>query len=141
MSRREAFTRLLAGISADLAAYAALATLLEQQFRAIVAHDAQGLQAVGATVLERVAELDRRRAERVALVQALGVHGGERPVERVFEQLPPAARETALQAWMTLEARLHVCRDRNTRNCELLMGQRARLAELDGGEADTYAPA
>lgn len=141
MTRRDAYRRLLAGINADLGAYAALAELLEKQFRALLAHDAMALQALGPSIEARVAELDRRRAERVELAAALGAGDAPKPVERVLEPLPPATREIALQAWRTLETRLQVCRHKNTRNCELLTGQQAHLAQLKGGEADTYAPA
>ncbi|WP_164963672.1 flagellar protein FlgN [Rubrivivax sp. JA1026] len=141
MNRRDAYRRLLAGISADLAAYAGLEELLEQQFHALLAHDAKTLQALGARIETLVADLDLRRAERVELAAALGAGEPPRPVERLLEVLPPATREAALQAWRTLETRLQQCRRRNTRNCELLMGQHARLIQLNGGESDTYAPA
>lgn len=141
MTRRDAYRRLLAGINADLGAYAALADLLEKQFHALLAHDARTLQALGARIEALVADLDLRRAERVELVAALGAGDAPKPVERVLEPLPAATREAALQAWRTLETRLQACRRKNTRNCELLMGQHAHLVQLKGGEADTYAPA
>lgn len=141
MNRRDAYRRLLAGISADLGAYAGLAELLDKQFHALLAHDAKTLPALGARIEALVADLDLRRVERVELVAALGTGDEPKPVERALEPLPPATREAALQTWRTLEARLQVCRGKNKRNCELLMGQHARLVQLNGGEADTYAPA
>jgi len=140
VNRREAYRRLLAGISADLGAYAALSDLLEKQFHALLAHDAKTLQALGGRIEALVADLDLRRTERVELVAALGAGDVPRPVERVLEPLPAATREAALQAWRTLETRLQVCQRKNTRNCELLMGQHARLVQANGGESDTYAP-
>jgi flagella synthesis protein FlgN len=130
---------LLAGIGADLAAYAALKTALQQQFEASLRHKAADLAAAAETIGTLVDAMQQRRAERVALVQRLVGETGN--MAQAFALLKNTAREKMEADWKSLELAVIECKRLSKRNGDLLAEQFTIMQRVLHGEEQIYAPA
>ncbi|PLY41575.1 flagellar protein FlgN [Janthinobacterium sp. ROICE36] len=138
ITRQEAVRRVLQGMSDDSAGYAALQTLLEEQFQATLQHQSTRLRALAEQVTAAVEPLDARRRQRVSLVTALLGAQGDMP--QLFALLQEDARSKAEADWAALEQMVLECKRLNTRNSDLLTEQYSIMQRVLHGEEDTYAP-
>jgi len=130
--------RVLQGMTDDSVDYAALKTLLEEQFQATLHHQSARLTALAEQVVAAVEPLDARRRQRVSLVTALLGPQGDMP--QLFALLQEDARATAERDWVALEQMVLECKRLNTRNSDLLTEQYSIMQRVLHGEEDTYAP-
>ncbi|MGV8869569.1 MAG: flagellar export chaperone FlgN [Janthinobacterium svalbardensis] len=138
ITRQEAVRRVLQGMTDDSVGYAALKTLLEEQFQAILQHQSTRLTALADQVIAAVEPLDARRRQRVSLVTALLGPQGDMP--QLFALLQEDARATAERDWVALEQIVLECKRLNARNSDLLTEQYSIMQRVLHGEEDTYAP-
>lgn len=130
--------RVLQGMTDDNVGYAALKTLLEEQFQATLQHQSTRLTALADQVIAAVEPLDARRRQRVSLVTALLGPQGDMP--QLFALLQEDARATAERDWVALEQMVLECKRLNARNSDLLTEQYSIMQRVLHGEEDTYAP-
>lgn len=138
ITRQEAVRRVLQGMTDDNVGYAALQTLLEEQFQATLQHQSTRLTALADQVIAAVEPLDARRRQRVSLVTALLGPQGDMP--QLFALLQEDARATAERDWVALEQMVLECKRLNARNSDLLTEQYSIMQRVLHGEEDTYAP-
>ncbi|WP_454774499.1 flagellar export chaperone FlgN [Janthinobacterium tructae] len=138
ITRQEAVRRVLQGMTDDSVGYAALQTLLEEQFQATLQHQSTRLTALADQVIAAVEPLDARRRQRVSLVTALLGAQGDMP--QLFALLQEDARATAERDWVALEQMVLECKRLNARNSDLLTEQYSIMQRVLHGEEDTYAP-
>ena len=138
ITRQEAVRRVLQGMADDSVGYAALQTLLEEQFQATLQHQSTRLTALADQVIAAVEPLDARRRQRVSLVTALLGPQGDMP--QLFALLQEDARATAERDWVALEQMVLECKRLNARNSDLLTEQYSIMQRVLHGEEDTYAP-
>jgi flagella synthesis protein FlgN len=138
ITRQEAVRRVLQGMTDDRAGYAALQTLLEEQFQATLQHQSTRLTALADQVIAAVEPLDARRRQRVSLVTALLGPQGDMP--QLFALLQEDARAAAERDWVALEQMVLECKRLNARNSDLLTEQYSIMQRVLHGEEDTYAP-
>jgi flagella synthesis protein FlgN len=138
ITRQEAVRRVLQGMTDDSVGYAALQTLLEEQFQATLQHQSTRLTALADQVIAAVEPLDARRRQRVSLVTALLGPQGDMP--QLFALLQEDARATAERDWVALEQMVLECKRLNARNSDLLTEQYSIMQRVLHGEEDTYAP-
>lgn len=138
VSRQEAMRTLLAGIAADMHAYAGLAALLEEQFDAALRHQVPRLGDIAEKITGMVAEADARRIQRVALAQHL--NGPSGTMAQAFALLKPAAREKMEADWLALEAQVIECKRLSKRNADLLVEQHGIMQRVLHGEEHIYEP-
>ncbi|WP_081344733.1 flagellar export chaperone FlgN [Janthinobacterium lividum] len=138
ITRQEAVRRVLQGMTDDSVGYAALQTLLEEQFQATLQHQSTRLTALADQVIAAVEPLDARRRQRVSLVTALLGAQGDMP--QLFALLQEDARATAERDWIALEQMVLECKRLNARNSDLLTEQYSIMQRVLHGEEDTYAP-
>ena len=138
ITRQEAVRRVLQGMTDDSVGYAALQTLLEEQFQATLQHQSTRLTALADQVIAAVEPLDARRRQRVSLVTALLGPQGDMP--QLFALLQEDARATAERDWIALEQMVLECKRLNARNSDLLTEQYSIMQRVLHGEEDTYAP-
>lgn len=138
ITRQEAVRRVLQGMTDDSVGYAALQTLLEEQFQATLQHQSTRLTALADQVIAAVEPLDARRRQRVSLVTALLGPQGDMP--QLFALLQEDARATAERDWLALEQMVLECKRLNARNSDLLTEQYSIMQRVLHGEEDTYAP-
>lgn len=138
ITRQEAVRRVLQGMTDDSVGYAALQTLLEEQFQATLQHQSSRLTALADQVIAAVEPLDARRRQRVSLVTALLGPQGDMP--KLFALLQEDARATAERDWVALEQMVLECKRLNARNSDLLTEQYSIMQRVLHGEEDTYAP-
>lgn len=138
ITRQEAVRRVLQGMTDDRAGYAALQTLLEEQFQATLQHQSARLTALADQVIAAVEPLDARRWQRVSLVTAL--LGPQGDMAQLFALLQQDARTTAQRDWAALEQMVLECKRLNARNSDLLTEQYSIMQRVLHGEEDTYAP-
>jgi flagella synthesis protein FlgN len=138
ITRQEAVRRVLQGMTDDRAGYAALQTLLEEQFQATLRHQSALLTALADQVIAAVEPLDARRRQRVSLVTALLGPQGDMP--QLFALLQEEARSKAEADWSALEQMVLECKRLNARNSDLLTEQYSIMQRVLHGEEDTYAP-
>lgn len=138
ITRQEAVRRVLQGMADDRSGYAALQTLLEEQFQATLQHQSARLTALADQVVAAVEPLDARRRQRVSLVTALLGPQGDMP--QLFALLQEDARATAQRDWAALEQMVLECKRLNARNSDLLTEQYSIMQRVLHGEEDTYAP-
>lgn len=138
VSRQEAMRALLAGIAADMQAYAGLAALLEEQFDAALRHQGPRLGDIAEKITATVAEADARRIQRVALAQHL--NGANGTMAQAFSLLKPAAREKMEADWLALEALVIECKRLSKRNADLLVEQHGIMQRVLHGEEHIYEP-
>jgi flagellar biosynthesis protein FlgN len=142
MTLREALGRLIKGVHADLGDYRALRELLDVQFEAALKHRSAVISDIADRISALTAQLDKRRAERVALAKMLIGKQSSVTISAVSARLPANARPAFDEWWQTLEKLVQECKRLNQRNCDLLMNQHEilqRVLQTDGG--GTYAPA
>lgn len=138
ITRQEAVRRVLQGMTDDSVGYAALKTLLEEQFQATLQHQSTRLTALADQVIAAVEPLDARRRQRVSLVTALLGPQGDMP--QLFALLQEDARSKAEADWVALEQMVLECKRLNARNSDLLTEQYSIMQRVLHGEEDTYAP-
>ena len=138
ITRQEAVRRVLQGMTDDSVGYAALQTLLEEQFQATLQHQSTRLTALADQVIAAVEPLDARRRQRVSLVTALLGPQGDMP--QLFALLQEDARSKAEADWVALEQMVLECKRLNARNSEFLTEQYSIMQRVLHGEEDTYAP-
>lgn len=141
MKQREAFSRIFAGMRADLHDYRDLRELLEAQFLAALEHRSADICDIGARITALAATLEQRRAERAALAALLAPRGGRIAMRTVAQRLQGASRSAFDTCWSALETAVRDCKDLNLRNCRLLMDQHDIMQRVLHAEPDTYAPA
>lgn len=142
MTLREALGRLIKGVHADLGDYRTLRELLDVQFEAALKHRSAVISDIADRISALTAQLDKRRAERVALAKMLVGKQSSVTISAVSARLPANARPAFDEWWQTLEQLVQECKRLNQRNCDLLMNQHEilqRVLQTDGG--GTYAPA
>lgn len=142
MTLREALGRLIKGVHADLGDYRTLRELLDVQFEAALKHRSAVISDIADRISALTAQLDKRRAERVALAKMLVGKQSSVTISAVSARLPANARPAFDEWWQTLEKLVQECKRLNQRNCDLLMNQHEilqRVLQTDGG--GTYAPA
>ena len=138
ITRQEAVRRVLQGMTDDRVGYAALQTLLEEQFQDTLQHQSTRLTALADQVIAAVEPLDARRRQRVSLVTALLGPQGDMP--QLFALLQEDARAAAERDWVALEQMVLECKRLNARNSDLLTEQYSIMQRVLHGEEDTYAP-
>lgn len=138
ITRQEAVRRVLQGMTDDSVGYAALQTLLEEQFQTTLQHQSTRLTALADQVIAAVEPLDARRRQRVSLVTALLGPQGDMP--QLFALLQEDARSKAEADWVALEQMVLECKRLNARNSDLLTEQYSIMQRVLHGEEDTYAP-
>ena len=142
MTLREALGRLIKGVHADLGDYRTLRELLDVQFDAALKHRSAVISDIADRISALTAQLDKRRAERVALAKMLVGKQSSVTISAVSARLPANARPAFDEWWQTLEQLVQECKRLNQRNCDLLMNQHEilqRVLQTDRG--GTYAPA
>jgi flagella synthesis protein FlgN len=142
MTVREALGRLIKGVHADLGDYRTLRELLDAQFDAALKHRSAVITDVADRISALTAQLDKRRAERLALAKVLAGKQSNVTISAVSARLPANARPAFDEWWQTLEQLVQECKRLNQRNCDLLMNQQEilqRVLQADAG--GTYAPA
>ncbi len=147
MTYVEAVRRLVDGMRADASDYERLRELLDLQFHAALRHSTEDLSDLATRITALTEVLDGRRRERLALARLL-VGGRPQPgrsktvsIEAVAARMPAATRVTFETEWSALESRVRECKQLNTRNCRLLMGQFEIMQRLMATDVHTYAPA
>ncbi|AKJ30356.1 flagellar protein FlgN [Caldimonas brevitalea] len=140
MKAPPALARLLLGVRADLADYARLRELLQEQFDVALRHDSQQMAETAERISALTAALEARRGERVALAAEL--LGKDAPVsmQRLVPLVPAPARAALQDWWQTLEALVRECKALNARNCRLMMDQHEIMQRVLHSEVHTYAP-
>ena len=144
MNRAEALVRLATGMQTDHAAFRSMRELLEAQFQAALRHQSSTLAGLADEIVALCGEIETRRKERVALVDALAPQT-EEPIAarigRILSQLPEPHDKTAESLWRALEREVGECRTLNARNCALMMNQYDIMQRVLSDGSETYAPA
>lgn len=141
MKPREAYSRLFAGMRADLQDYRSLRELLEAQFLAALQHRSSDIADIGTQITALAAVLDARRAERQQLAALLAPRGAKPSMTAVANRLEGASRSAFDTCWQALESAVRDCKTLNMRNCRLLMDQYDIMQRVLSTETHTYAPA
>ncbi|HEY0942961.1 MAG TPA: flagellar export chaperone FlgN [Steroidobacter sp.] len=142
MTAREALSRLIKGVHADLGDYRTLRELLDAQFEAALKHRTAVISDVAERITQLTAQLEQRRVERLALAKVLLGKKANLTISAVAARLPANVRTAFDQWWQTLEKQVQECKRLNQRNCDLLMNQQEILRRvMQAGGGDTYAPA
>lgn len=139
MSRSADVNRVMRSVGQDVLDYRALADLLEEQFQAAMRHQAERLVELSQRISEVVDALERRRAERVAAVEALLGSGARMPT--LIAALPVPRAQLLGKGWASLEALVRHCKALNLRNCQLMTDQHDIMRRVLHGEDETYAAA
>lgn len=141
MTSREALHRLFEGMRADAADYNRLRELLEEQFKAALAHRTEEIGAIVETILALTVTLGLRSRERAELARALSRGKAKKvSIRALTAQLPAPARQKFESAWQLLETLVRECKRLNVRNGHLLMTQRDIMQRVLNIEPDVYAP-
>lgn len=141
MTSREALHRLFEGMRADAADYNRLQELLEEQFKAALAHRTEEIGAIVEKILALTATLGLRSRERAQLARALSRGKAKKvSIRALTAQLPAPARQKFESAWQLLETLVRECKRLNVRNGHLLMTQRDIMQRVLNIEPDVYAP-
>lgn len=129
---------LLRGVAEDVLAYRNLQDLLDQQFDAIVRHQAERLSSIGETILPALQAMEMRRQQRLGLVASLlGLDAG---MAQVVNLLKGTSRLALESNWADLERMVIECKRRNIRNSTLLTEQFTIMQRVLHGEDQIYAP-
>jgi flagella synthesis protein FlgN len=137
-TRQEALQLLLQGVAADRQAYQALQALLEQQFTAALRRLAPRLNEMAEEISTLVDTMEVRRAERVALAQA--VAGPEARMADVYALLKPEARAKLEADWLALETMAKECKRLGKRNTDLMVEQYSIMQRVLHGDHQIYEP-
>ena len=139
---RPALARLLRDAQADLADYAVLDGLLDQQFHCALRHDGSQMDALAQRILGVVDRLDERRAVRSALAERLLGPRAPGGLAALAERLPAAQRGAVQALWDRLEVAVRESKARNARNARLMTEQQALLRRvLHGAQEPLYEDA
>jgi len=138
-SQPQALVQLLRGVGEDLRDYDSLLAMLDCQFHAALHHEAAQLAELSDSVASLVDVLNGRREVRVNLVAMLC--GAGAPISAAFALLAGKHRSTLESGWQALEKLVRDCKDRNARNCRLLMDQQSIMQRVLHGEQQIYVPA
>lgn len=141
MKQREAFSRIFAGMRADVSDYRRLRDLLEAQFLAALQHRTEDIRQIGSDIVELTSALEQRRRERVELAGLVVPRSSPVSIGVIAQRLQGASRSAFDTCWTSLEAAVKECKALNLRNCRLLMDQHDIMQRVLNAEADTYAPA
>lgn len=139
MSRAQAIDRLMRGVGEDVREYRELVVLLDEQFDAALHHDAARTAELGQRITAAVDRLDTRRLKRIEIVR--GLLGDDARMDGVIAMLPPPRKALLAEGWRALEGLVRICKERNTRNRQLMTDQQAVMQHVLHGETQTYAPA
>ena len=144
MTYAEAVRRMVQGLRLDTADYQTLQELLEQQFQAALRHGTEDLSELSGRITALSQVLEGRRQERMDLSKLLlgGRAMSDRAVsiEAVTRRLPVSAQPAFRCEWQALERQVRRCKELNTRNCRLFMGQFEIMQRVLTPESHTYAP-
>lgn len=138
-TRQEAMQLLLHGIAMDVAGYAELQDLLEQQFDAAVRHQRARLEQLAETISALVDAMEARRRQRVEC--AVRLLGPAPSMAQVFTLLKPEPRARLEQEWAGLETLVLKCKRLGKRNSDLLVDQYTIMQRVLHGEDQIYEPA
>jgi flagella synthesis protein FlgN len=139
MTRKEVLACLMRDVALDLDGYRELSVLLDDQFHAALRYETAKLGEVAARIATLVDALESRRAQRVALVS--GLLGKGATMAGVLPLLNGAVRDALESGWKSLESLVQESKQRNERNCKLLMDQHGIMQRVLHGEEQIYAPA
>lgn len=129
---------LMKGVAEDVKTYRYLQVLLEDQFNAALHYQAAQLSELAGHITGTVDTLEQRRRQRVFLIENLFGTGGA--MANVFGMLSGTAREALETGWKQLEELVTDCKERNVRNCNLMMDQQSIMQRVLHGEEQIYAP-
>ena len=140
MTRAADLQRLIRGIGQDMRDYRALHVLLDEQFYAALRHRATALQDLAQRIGVFVDDIEKRRRERVQLVEKLVGRGAT--MSASFALVTDVRSRALLQNdWQTLETLVVDCKRLNARNGQLMTTQHSIMQRvLRGDEEATYAP-
>lgn len=141
MTRQDAIAKLILDVLADIQGYDTLAGMLEEQFHAALRHDTDQLCLLADDIVELVDIMDQRREERLTLIHALTGEQAPHNIDGVLAQLNPMARASLSVKWQELESKVRECKQRNTRNCELIVEQNTIMQQVLHGDGGLYADA
>ena len=144
MTYAEAVRSMVQGLRLDTADYQALQELLEQQFQAALRHGTEDLSELSGRITALSQVLEGRRQERMDLSKLLlggrGMSDRAVSIEAVTLRLPATAQQAFRSEWRALERQVRRCKELNTRNCRLFMGQFEIMQRVLTPESHTYAP-
>jgi flagella synthesis protein FlgN len=130
---------LIAGVVGDLADYASLQALLDEQFDAALRHQNARLAELAARIETLCDTLEHRRAQRVELAARL--LGPAARMSAVFPLMKGAARAALEASWQSLQVRVIECQRLGKRNSDLMVDQFSLMQRVLHGEEQLYAPA
>lgn len=129
---------LMKGVAQDVRTYRALLLLLEEQFDAALHCRTAPLADLAGQIVTAVDALELQRQKRVALVEELIGAGGT--MQDTLALVTGNTRALLESGWQLLEELVQDCKQRNTRNCQLIMDQQAIMQRVLNGEDEIYAP-
>lgn len=143
-NRQQTLIGVARGMQADIADYRALRDLLQAQFEAALRHRPAELAQLARDISTLCETLEKRRVERVGLVDScvevtVNLPREER-VMAVLLQLPASYHGLAQSVWQTLQKLVPECKALNLRNCNLMMDQHEIMQRVLNAESDIYAP-
>ncbi|AXT47438.1 MULTISPECIES: flagellar export chaperone FlgN [Chromobacterium] len=138
MNREQAFKQLLATVGQDLQGYGRLEQLLEQQFAAALAHQADELRQLGSDIVAQCDALQLSRDQRLQLAGQLLGAGRAASMDAVLKLLPAAAEQACRQRWNALVEQIRLCQTLNLRNGQLLQQQQDLMNRVLNGDSDVY---
>lgn len=139
LTRQEAMRCLIDGVVGDVAGYASLELLLNEQFDAALRHQNARLAELAASIETLCDTLEARRAQRVELAERL--LGPAARMSAVFPLMKGGARAALEASWQSLQARVIECQRLGKRNSDLMVDQFSLMQRVLHGEEQLYAPA
>lgn len=131
--------RLIDGVAGDVADYASLKLLLDEQFDAALRHQNARLADLAARIAALCDALEARRRQRVDLAARL--LGPAARMSAVFPLMKGGARGALEASWQLLQARVIECQRLGKRNSDLLVDQFSLMQRVLHGEEQLYEPA
>ncbi|KGS38545.1 flagellar protein FlgN [Burkholderia pseudomallei] len=138
MTRKEAFSRMLAGLEADRSRCEELRGLLEQQFDAALRRDGSLLMVAGSAIRALVQALGTSHEARRQCARVLAAPKRPASMSELCALLRGAARDALTLEWQSFDALMCECRRLNQRNATVLMSQFEIVQRVLHGESDTY---
>lgn len=139
MSHQALLRELMLDIQSDRNDYTALQALLEQQFSAVLAQNAETLAVVAEGMHPLLDRLQQRKQRRQQLVQLLMPEVALRSLSDFFASLPEPVGSRCVLPWQALCEQAAHCKQLNERNGMLLQSQHELYQRVLFGETDTYA--
>lgn len=139
MSHQALLRELMLDIQSDRSDYSALQALLEQQFAAVLAQNAEALTVVAADMHPVLDRLQLRKQRRQQLLQLLRPDAALRSLSDFFAGLPEPVGSRCALPWQALCEQAAHCKQLNERNGMLLQSQHELYQRVLFGESDTYA--